>query len=177
MRWGQSTKTPCSSGTQSDGSPLSCLLRANGETKGSPPEGLARVRCSCFCLALSVYSKHIRALWERGQLTPLISSAGRDRVSPPLQNNTSPKVTLRPHTGSRCQPCLTEPVSCQRGDPEQNGAVCPDCHTAGPSVSHPPLSAGFREASTWHNNHSISTRRWTTGATICSTLSTSRLLA
>lgn len=97
MRWGQSSKTPCSSGTQSDGSPLLCLLRANGETKGSPPEGLARVRSSCFCLAPSVYSKHIRALWERGQLTPLISSAGRDRVSPPEQHLTQsdPPATHR----------------------------------------------------------------------------------
>lgn len=97
MCWGQSTKAPCSSGTRSDGSPLSCLLRANGETKGSPAEGLACVGSSCFCLAPSVYSKHIRALWERGQLTPLISSAGRDRVYPPEQHLTQsdPPATHR----------------------------------------------------------------------------------
>lgn len=97
MRSGASTKTPCSSGTQGDGSPLSCLLSGNGETKGSPPEGLARVRSSCFCLATECLLKTHQALWERGQLTPLISSAGRDRVSPPEQHLTQsdPPATHR----------------------------------------------------------------------------------
>lgn len=102
---GASTRTPCSSGTQSDGSPLSCLLRGNGETMGSPPEGWPVFAARVFVLH-RVFTQNTSAPLRTRSAHPS-NLLRRQRQSVP-QNNTSPKVTLWPHTGSCCQPCLTE---------------------------------------------------------------------
>lgn len=81
MHSGESTSTPCSSGTLSDGSLFSCLFGVMGKQWDHRLRVglcLQPVFLSCTKCLLKTH----QALWERGQLTPLISSAGRDTVSP-----------------------------------------------------------------------------------------------
>lgn len=101
----ESTRTPCSSGAQSDGSPLSCLFRSNGETMGSPPEGWP-VFVACVFVLHQVFTQNTSAPLRTRSAHPS-NLLCRQRHSVP-QNNTSPRVTLWPHRGSCCQPCLAK---------------------------------------------------------------------
>lgn len=134
MHSGASTRTPCSSGTQSDGSPFSCLFRGNGETMGSPPEGWP-VFAACVFVLHQVFTQNTSAPLRTRSAHPS-NLLCRQRHSVP-QNNMSPRVTLWPHTGSYCQPCLAKAQhQCPAKDFAQrvfnlNGAECPDCRTSG----------------------------------------------
>lgn len=102
----QSMRTPCSPGTQSDGSPLSCLFWSNGETMGSPPEGWSMFVACVFVLHQLFTQNTPAPLRTRSAHRSNLVCRQRDTVSP--RRSMSPRVTLWPHRGSCCRPCLAK---------------------------------------------------------------------
>lgn len=98
-------ETPCSSGTCIDIPPLSCLFGSNGETMGSLP-WCWLVFVACVFVLHQVFTQNTLAPLRTRSAHPS-NLLYRQRLSVP-QNNMSPRVTLRPHRGSCCQPCLAK---------------------------------------------------------------------
>lgn len=109
----KSTRTPCSSETQSDCSPLSCLFRSSRERMGSPSEGWPEFVAGVFVLH-QVFTQNTSAPLRMRSTRPS-NLLRRQRHSVP-QNSIPPKVTLWPHRGSRCQPCLNKEQRCPPKD-------------------------------------------------------------
>lgn len=152
----KSTRTPCSSETQSDCSPLSCLFRSNRERMGSPSEGWPEF-VACVFVLHQVFTQNTSAPLRMRSTHPS-NLLCRQRHSVP-QNNIPPKVTLWPHRGSCCQPCLTkEQHQCPAKDfvfsLKQHGLCpCPDsgCPFKGQSQPEMTYSRGLDTTKIkWH---------------------------
>lgn len=112
---------PAARGTRSDDSPLPFPFRSNGETMGSPPEGWP-VFVACVFVLHRVFTQNTSGpLRTRSAHPSNLLCRQRDTVSP--RNSPSPRVTLRPHRGSCCQPGSAEE---QRRCPAKHFVLCPE---------------------------------------------------
>ena len=74
---------------------------------GSPPEGWP-VFVACVFVLHQVFTQNTSAPLRTRSAHPSNLLCRQRHSVPPPQNNASPRVTLWPHRGSCCQPCLAE---------------------------------------------------------------------
>ncbi len=114
MHLKESTRTPCSSGPQRDGSPLSCLFRSNGETMGSPPEGWP-VFVACVFVLHQVFTQNTPAPLRTRSAHPSNLLCRQRHSVPPEQHVTQsdPLATQRKLLSAMLSQDPAS-VSCQR---------------------------------------------------------------